>query len=117
MSCEATKRSRIFDRKGRLEMGRKLLGSSGSRPGFFSIGVMAAILKAEGTVPEVRDEFTMSRTSGLRQGRQDLISEDGIGSNGQVESLILLKSFRRSLADMGDREANKLCGAAGATCC
>lgn len=42
--------------KGRLDIGRKLLKSEGSAPGFFKIGVMAAVLKDVGTVPVVREE-------------------------------------------------------------
>lgn len=97
-------RSKILDRKGRLEMGRKLLGFSGSRPGFLSIGVIAATLKAEGTVPEVREEFMMAVMSGLRQVRQCLTSADGIGSNRQVVRWILLKCLVISISVMTDRE-------------
>ena len=72
-------------------MGRKLLGLSGSRPGFLSIGVMAATLKEEGTVPDVREEFMITIISGLRQGRQCLTNADGMGSSGQVVRWILLR--------------------------
>lgn len=42
--------------KGRLEMGRRLLKSEGSDPGFLSIGVTAATLKGGGTVPVLSEE-------------------------------------------------------------
>ena len=42
---------RILEMNGRLEIGRKLLKSEGSAPGFFSIGVIAAVLKVVGKVP------------------------------------------------------------------
>lgn len=37
-------------------MGRRLLRLLGSVLGFFSIGVIAAVVRGEGTVPVVRDE-------------------------------------------------------------
>ena len=43
-SSEATARSSIFYRRGRLEMGWKLDISSGLSPGFLRMGVMAASL-------------------------------------------------------------------------
>lgn len=50
-------RSRIFDRKGRLDMGRKFAGLSGSRPGFLRMGVMAASLRDCGTEPDESEEL------------------------------------------------------------
>lgn len=41
---EKTKRSRVFDRKGRLEIGLKFDIMSGSSPGFLRIGDMTASL-------------------------------------------------------------------------
>ncbi len=41
--------------KGRFEMGRKLSRLLGSAPGFLRIGVIAAILKNDGTIPELRE--------------------------------------------------------------
>lgn len=46
----------ILEMKGKFEMGRRLLKSLGSRPGFLRIGVTVAVLSDEGTVPEVREE-------------------------------------------------------------
>ena len=46
--------------KGRLEIGRRLLKLVGSAPGFFSIGVIAAVLKDAGTVPDVREKWMMA---------------------------------------------------------
>ena len=39
--------------KGRLEIGRRLVGSA---PDFFRIGVIAAVLNDAGTVPVEREE-------------------------------------------------------------
>jgi len=75
--------------KGKLEMGRKLLKIFGSKPGFLSIGVTAADLKNEGTIPVVRDACIMVEIRGSREGRQDLIKLVGRGSNRQVEGLDL----------------------------
>lgn len=72
-SCEATTRSMILDRNGRLEIGRKLLGQSGSRPGFFKIGVMAASLRDEGTEPEMNEELMIDEMRGEMEGRQCLM--------------------------------------------
>ena len=55
-SCDATAFSRILERNGRFEMGRRLLKILGSEPGFFSRGVTAAVLSDDGTEPEVREE-------------------------------------------------------------
>lgn len=40
-------------------------------------------------MPEVSDELIMSRISGVRHGRHDFTNEDGAGSIGQVERLML----------------------------
>ena len=53
LSCVATALSSSFERNVRLEMGLKLLGSSGSRPGFLRRGVTAGSLRGGGTVPEL----------------------------------------------------------------
>lgn len=74
------------------------------------MGVIAASLKAGGTVPEVRDELMMLRMRGVRQGRQDFTSGDGMGSKGQVDSFIFAVISLRSEAVMGDREARELYG-------
>ena len=85
MSWVAAAFSRSFERSGRLEMGLKLLGSSGSRPGFLRRGVMAAILRGLGTVPEVREELMMSVMSGAREVEQVLTRTEGRGSRGEVD--------------------------------
>jgi len=41
---------------GRFEIGRKLLKLLGSEPGFLRIGVTAAVLREEGTIPVAREE-------------------------------------------------------------
>ena len=66
---------------GRLEIGRKLLKLEGSAPGFFSIGVIAAVLKVVGKVPVVREEWMMAEMRGAREGRQALASCVGRGSS------------------------------------
>ena len=67
MSCVATALSSSFERNVRLEMGLKLLGSSGSRPGFLRRGVMAGGLRGGGTVPEFREELMVSVMSVARE--------------------------------------------------
>ena len=57
---------------GRLDIGRRLLRLEGSVPGFFRIGVIAAVLKDEGTVPVEREEWMISEIRGTREGRQCL---------------------------------------------
>ena len=52
--------------KGRLEMGRKLLKLEGSAPGFFRIGVIAAVLNDVGKVPVGREEWMMAEMRGGR---------------------------------------------------
>ena len=77
----ATVFSRIWEMKGRFEMGHRLLKLLGSEPGFFRIGVTAATLKGEGKVPVVREEWMMAEMRGRREGRQDLTREVGRGSS------------------------------------
>ena len=67
--------------KGKLEIGRRLLKLEGSAPGFFTIGVMAAVLKGVGTVPVVREVWMIAEMRGTREGRQVLTSWVGRGSN------------------------------------
>lgn len=67
--------------KGRLEMGRRLLKSEGSDPGFLSIGVTAATLKGGGTVPVLSEELMMAEMMGRREGRQDFTRVVGRGSS------------------------------------
>ena len=101
LSCEVTARSRIFDRKGRLEMGRKLFGLSGSRPGFLMMGVMAASLRVWGTEPEQREALMKSMMSGEITGRQSLMSLEGMGSRLQVEVFIPVMMVVNCAGDTG----------------
>ena len=88
-------------------MGLKLLGSSGSRPGFLRRGVMAASLRDLGTVPEVRDEFMMSVMSGAREVEQALTRSEGRGSRGEVEDLREEIVLERSAEVMGERTESR----------
>ena len=63
---EATVFFRILEMNGRLEMGRNLLRLEGSAPGFFSIGVIAEVLKVVGKVSVVREEWVMAEMRGAR---------------------------------------------------
>ena len=65
----------------RLDLGRKLLKLEGSAPGFFRIGVMAAVLKDVGTVPIVREEWKIAQMRGIREGREALTKCVGRGSS------------------------------------
>ena len=73
--------SRILEMKGRFDIGRKLLKLEGSAPGFFRIGVMAAVLKDVGTVPVVREEWMIAEMRGIREGREALTRCVGRGSS------------------------------------
>ena len=73
--------------KGRFEIGRKLLRLLGSAPGVLSMGVIAAVLKEEGTRLELREECMMDVIRGERDGRQPLTKTVGIGSSWQVDGL------------------------------
>lgn len=57
-----------------LEIGRKLLRSSGSRPGFLKMGVIEAVLRQAGTIPEVIKELNI-----LPPGRDTLRDGEGTG--------------------------------------
>ena len=63
--------------------------SLGSEPCFFKIGVTAAVLKAEGTIPVDSEERIMAEMRGSREERQDLARVVGIGSSRHVEGLDL----------------------------
>ena len=82
-------------------MGRKLLGSSGSRPGFLRRGVITASLRGFGTVPEVREELMMSVMSGAREVEQVLTRSEGRGSKGEVEDFREEMVLERSAVVMG----------------
>jgi len=70
--------------------------------------VMAATLREEGTVPEVREELMIAMMSWLRRGRQRLNSADGMGSSGKVVRWILLKWSVRSVSLITDREGRMM---------
>lgn len=97
-------RSRILERKGRLEMGRKLSRLSGSRPGFFRRGEIVASLRVGGTVPELREVFMMLLMSGARVLRQAFKRGEGMGSRGQVVGFIVERSLVVSERDRTVKE-------------
>ncbi len=84
-------------------MGLKLLGSSGSRPGFLRRGVIAACLSGGGTVLEVREELMMSLMSGIREVEQALTRTEGMGSRGEEDDFMVASILERSAVDMGER--------------
>ena len=53
----------------------------GSDPGFFGMGVTAAVLKAEGTIPDEREEWMIEDMRGSREEEQDLTKVEGRGSS------------------------------------
>ncbi len=81
-------------------MGLKLLGFSRSRQGFLRMGVKAASLKGEGTVPEVRVEFKISVMTEIRQMIQALSRMEGMWSREQEENLMSVKILEQSAAVM-----------------
>lgn len=66
---------------GRFEIGQKLLRLLGSKPSFLSIGVTAAVLRREGTIPVVREEWMISKMRGDMEGRVFFTRIVGRGSN------------------------------------
>lgn len=74
----------ISDRKGRLEMGWKLLMFCH----FLWMGVKAASLDVWGTEPELKEELMTSLISEEIAERQSLARLDEMGSRPQVEFLI-----------------------------
>lgn len=94
-------RSSILDRKGRLDMGRKFARLSGSRPGFLSIGVIAASFRDCGTEPDVSEELIISVIKGEIIGRHVLMRGEGMGSREQVGVLMLDRSLVSCTEEMG----------------
>lgn len=64
-----------------METGQRLLKSLGSVPGFLSMGVITAVLKDEGTIPEMRKECMISVIKEDREGGLALTRTVGRGSN------------------------------------
>lgn len=62
-------------------MGRRLLKLVGSEPCFLTVGVIAATLKSDGTVPVLSEEWITAEMMGRREGRQDLTRVVGRGSS------------------------------------
>ena len=74
----------ILEINGRLEIGRKLFSSLGSRLGFLRRGKMTALLKTWGNKPELRDELVSAVREGRRQSSNSNRSGVGMGSREQV---------------------------------
>jgi hypothetical protein len=55
---------------------------------FFRMGVIASVFRV-GTMPDVRDAFTILTTRGQRTGRHALTKAEGMGSREQVVVLDL----------------------------
>ena len=53
----------------------------GSEPGFFNMGVTAAVLKSEGTIPDESEEWIIADMRGSREEEQDLTRVVGRGSS------------------------------------
>lgn len=53
----------------------------GSEPGFLRMGITAADLRAEGTIPEVREECMIAVIREDREGKQTFTRMVGRGSN------------------------------------
>lgn len=51
------------------------------------MGVIIAVLRGDGTEPEVREECIMSMMRGAREGRQSLTRDVGSGSSLEVDDL------------------------------
>ena len=64
-----------------MEIGRRLLKLLGSAPGFLRMGVIAADLRGDGTIPEVREEWIIAVIRGVRELMQALTSIVGRGSS------------------------------------
>ncbi len=73
---------RIFDRKGRFEIGLLLNRSLGSSFFFFFMrGLITAKLKVLGTYPYDNDELIIAKRGSITSGSTSFNSLDGIGSN------------------------------------
>lgn len=83
-------------------MGRRLLRLLGLAPGFLSAGVTAAVLRDEGTIPEVREEWVMDVMRGAREGAAALTRTVGRGSSWQVEVFDFFMSW--TISETGGRE-------------
>lgn len=90
-----TARSRILERKGKLEMGRKLLRLSRAMLGFFGTGVIAAVLRTVGTMPVLKDSCIILRTMGQREEKQDWNKVVGMGSKIDVVGFMRVTSLFR----------------------
>lgn len=66
----------------------------GSAPGFLSVGVTAAVLRGEGTIPVVREEWVMCVMRGAREGAAALTRTVERGSSWQVRVHIAASPVR-----------------------
>jgi len=86
---------------------------SGSRPGFFSKGVMAASLRGEGTIPEFREELIMLVMKGESERKHALARNVGIGSSGEVEVFMLEMMVDTSVSVIGINDEREWEGGEG----
>lgn len=96
--------SSILESIGRLEISLKLPKLSVSRPGFFRIDVIMASLGGGGTELLVWEVFMMLVMDGMRDGRQALVREDGMGPRWQVVNFMVERSLETSDGDRGKKD-------------
>ena len=77
---------------------------SGSRLGFFRMGVIIASLSVGGTEPVVREVLTMLVMSGMREERQALMTGDRVKSRRKVVSFMVEMSLESSDGDKGEKD-------------
>lgn len=98
--------SKVLLSKGRLEIFRQLLGSSESRPGFFKIGVIEAVLRTVGTVVN-------NVCSDGAEGRKAFTNAVGMESREQVDTLAVVASSLTREASAGMKEQRRHWGRCG----
>ena len=79
-NCSRTTFSRIFEMNGTFETGRKFFRLLGSRLGFLIRGVIAAVLKAGGTTPSLKEAFIKFFITSIMSSICCCNKSDGIGS-------------------------------------
>ena len=103
-SWEETQLSITLPRKGRVEIGRKLLRFSGSRDCFFRRGETCPTLRLSGKRPCEREELIRVVQMGRRSLASGLLIEPGMASRRWLEGLTLEIVDRRSDSEIGEKE-------------